>query len=256
MSLMYLTGIELKKIRRSKILLILLAAVVILWIPSVLNAHLNFTMQNEGISPENNFLIQGFLGMAWFMFPASIVVCTVLLIQTERESRGLLKMLSLPVSPAKLSLAKLIVLLLLAAAQILMTVAGYFVSAAIASGVQGYSFMLPPLFVLREAGMMLASSVPMLAFYWALAVCVRTPVFAVGVGLASIVPSVLMINTKAWFAYPMSYPLFVITAEYGALAENMDTFQIELVPWLPTAVCITIACVIISCLNFGQAERR
>lgn len=256
MSLAYLTGIELKKIRRSKILLILLAAVVILWIPSVLNAHLNFTMQNEGISPENNFLIQGFLGMAWFMFPAGMVVCTVLLIQTERENRGLLKMLSLPVSPAKLCVAKLIVLLLLAAAQMLMTVGAYYVSAAMASGTQGYSFMLPPLFVLKQAGLMLLSSVPMLTFYWALAVCVRTPVFAVGAGLASIVPSVLMINTRAWFAYPMSYPLFVITAEYGKLAENMDTVRVELVPWLPTAICITIVCVTTSCLSFGRAERR
>lgn len=256
MSLAYLTGIELKKIRRSKILLILLTAVVILWVPSVLNARLNFATQNVGISPENNFLIQGFLGMAWFMFPASMVVCTVLLIQTERENRGLLKMLSLPISPAKLSLAKLIVLFLLAAAQMLMTVGGYYISAALASGTQNYSFMLPPLFVLKQAGLMLLSSVPMLTFYWALAVCVRTPVFAVGAGLASIVPSVLMINTKAWFAYPMSYPLFVITAEYGKLAENMDTFQVELVPWLPTAICVTIACVTISCLSFGQAERR
>lgn len=256
MSLMNLTGIEFKKIRRSKILLILLAAVIILWIPSVLNARLNFTMQDVGISPEHNFLIQGFLGMTWFMFPASMVVSTVLLIQTERENRGLLRMLSLPVSTVRLCLAKLIVLFFLAAAQILMAVGMYFISAALASQLQNYSFMLPPLFVLRQAGLMLVSSIPMLAFFWALAVCVRTPVFAVGIGLSSIVPSVLMINTRVWFAYPMAYPFFVITAEYGRLAEKLDTAQVELVPWLPTAACITIACITISCLSFGQAERR
>lgn len=50
-----LVGVEFKKIKRSKIFLILFAATVILWIPSILNADMNFNMQAEGISPENNF---------------------------------------------------------------------------------------------------------------------------------------------------------------------------------------------------------
>ena len=79
MSFLSLIGIEFEKIRRSKILLILTVATIILWLPSIFNANLNFGMQAEGISPENNFLIQGFMGMAWFMFPASMVVSTVLL---------------------------------------------------------------------------------------------------------------------------------------------------------------------------------
>lgn len=181
-----LIGIEFKKIRRSKILLILTAATIILWLPSILHADLNFEMQAEGISPENNFLIQGFMGMAWFMFPASMVVSTVLLNMTERNNKA----------------------------------------------------------------------IPMLSCFWLLSVCIQTPVFSIGVGLASIVPSVLMINTKIWLAYPMAYPFFVITSEYGQLATNLDTAQVELIPWIPVAIVITILCLSISCLRFGQAERR
>ena len=77
MNFLSLVGVEFKKIKRSKILLILLVATVILWIPSIVNAKMNFDMQAEGISPENNFFIQGFMGMSWFMFPASMVVGTV-----------------------------------------------------------------------------------------------------------------------------------------------------------------------------------
>lgn len=88
MSFLSLVGVELKKIKRSKIFLILFVAMVILWIPLILNAEMNFNMQAEGISPENNFFIQGFMGMAWFMFPASMVVGTVLLSQTERTNKG------------------------------------------------------------------------------------------------------------------------------------------------------------------------
>lgn len=95
-----------------------------------------------------------------------------------------------------------------------------------------------------------------LAFFWLLAVCIQTPIFSIGIGLASIVPSVLMINTKAWFAYPMSYPFFVITSEYGKLATNLTTSQVELFPWIPVAIVITIVCLCISCFRFGQAERR
>lgn len=256
MSFLYLIGIEFKKIRRSKILLILAVAAIILWLPSIFNASLNFGMQAEGILPENNFLIQGFMGMAWFMFPASMVVSTVLLNMTERSNKGILKMLSLPIATTGLCLAKFVVLLALAAFQILMAVGMYFISAGIASQIQDYNFILQPLFVFKEAGLILVSAIPMLTFFWLLSVCIQTPIFSIGVGLASIVPSVLMINTKIWFAYPMSYPFFVITAEYGKLASNLTTAQVEFIPWIPVAVSITMICLFISCLRFGQAERR
>ena len=165
-------------------------------------------------------------------------------------------MLALPISTAKLCIAKFVVLTALAAAQILMMTGMYYVSAAISSGTQDYHFILPPLFVLKEISLIFLSAIPMISIFWMLSVCIQTPVFSVGIGLASIVPSVLIINTKVWFAYPMSYPFFVITAEYSKLAANLDTAQVELMPWLPVAALITILCLGISCLRFGQAERR
>lgn len=256
MNFLSLVNIEFKKIRRSKILFILAVSTIILWLPSLINADLNFGMQAEGISPENNFLIQGFMGMAWFMFPASMVVSTVLLNMTERSNKGILKMLSLPINTVKLCLAKFIVLLTLSAFQILMTIGMYFISAGIASQTQNYNFILQPLFVFKEAGLIFAAGIPMLAFFWLLSVCIQIPIISIVIGLASIVPSVLIINTKIWFVYPMSYPFFVITAEYGKLASNLTTAQVDLIPFLPVAVGITIACLFISCLCFGQAERR
>lgn len=256
MSFLSVIGIETRKIRRSRILLILAVATVLLWLPSIFNVHLNFGMQAEGISPEHNFFIQGFLGMAWFMFPASMVVGTVLLVMTEQANRGILKMLSLPLSTAKLCLAKFVILLALAAVQFLMAVGMYFISAGIVSRTQGYDFLLPWTFVLKEVGMLFLAAIPMLAFFWLLAVCIQTPIFSIGIGLASIVPSVLIINTRIWFAYPMSYPFFVLTAEYGKLAPNLDTAQVELVPWLPVAGCITIVCLSASCLCFGRGARN
>lgn len=256
MNFISLLGVEFRKIKRSKIFFILLGATVILWIPSVTNADLNFGMQAEGISPENNFFIQGFMAMSWFLFPGSMVVCTVLLSQTERKDRGILKMLSLPVNTAALCLAKFIVLLVLSAVQYLMTAGMYYTAAFIASKMHDYCFVLPPVFAAEEILSLFLSSIPMTAFFWMLSVWIHTPIFSVGIGLASIVPSVLVINTKAWFLYPMSYPFYVITSEYGNLAANLDTAQVELIPWIPAAAAITLTCLCISCLCFGRAERR
>lgn len=256
MNFLSLIQVELQKIRRSKILLIMIAATIILWVPSILNANFNFGMQAEGISPENNFFIQGFMGLAWFMFPSTMVVVTVLMSQTERTNHGILKMLALPVSTAKLCLAKFFVLVIYSAIGFLLSIGMYYISAAIASQTQSYNFILSPLFVFREAASMWASSIPMLALFWMLAVCIQAPVFSIGIGLCSIVPSVLIINTKIWFAYPMAYSFFVITARYGKLAANLSTSDVSLFPWLPTAAVIAGICLIISCLRFGQAERR
>ena len=256
MSFLSLVGVEFSKIRRSKIMVILVLAAVILWLPSIENADMNFRMQAIGISPENNFFIQGFMAMAWFIFPASMVVITVLETQTERGNNGILKMLALPVSTAKLCLAKFVVLVSFSAIQFLLSVGMYYISIIIASHTQDYDFFLSPLFVLKEVGMLWAASIPMLAFFWLLSVCIRTPVFSIGIGFASIVPSVLMINTEVWFTYPMAYPFFVIASEYGKLATNLSEAEIEFIPWLPTAALITVICLIISCINFGKAERR
>lgn len=85
MSFISLLGVELKKIRRSGIFIILFAAAVFMWLPAIFHGDVNFKTQAEiGITPEHNFLIQGFMGLAWFMFPACMVVCTVLICQTER----------------------------------------------------------------------------------------------------------------------------------------------------------------------------
>lgn len=140
MNFISLVGVEFKKIRRSKISLILLIPVIIMWIPSIINSGINFDTRDVRISPENNFFIQGFMGMVWFMIPAILVICTVLLTQTERSNKGILKMLSLPVNTAKLCLAKFTVLLLMALTQMVMTIAAYYISAAIASYIHNYNF--------------------------------------------------------------------------------------------------------------------
>ena len=166
MSFLSLVGVEFKKIRRSKIFLILLIPVIMMWIPSIINADMNFDLRGIPITPENNFFIQGFMGMAWFMIPASLVICTVLLNQTERSNKGILKMLSLPIGTTKLCLAKFTVLLMLAAVQMIMSIGAYYICAAIVTNTQDYHFILEPLYVCKTVCSIYAAAIPMAAVYW------------------------------------------------------------------------------------------
>lgn len=256
MTFLSLLSVELKKIHRSKILLILVLPVIIMWLPAIVNASDIFDVRDIPITPEHNFFIQGFMGMAWFMIPATLIICTVLLHQTERANGGVLKMLSLPINTAKLCLAKFVVILLLAVIQLALCIGAYYGCAAIASRTQDYSFLLEPLYVCRTAAALYLAALPMAAVFWALTTLIPNPVFAAGIGLASIVPSVLMINTKAWFAYPMSYPFYILMTEYGKAAPGMYSAQIDWIPWIPVAAIITMATLIISCARFGYTERR
>ena len=213
MNLLTLFSIELKKIRRTHIFWILLIPLILLWIPAVLNVDSNFS-NAAGLSPEMNFFFQMYLGMSWFLYPASLVVITVMLNQLERTNQGILKMLSLPVSAAGLCLGKFLILLLLSAFQMVLMAVLYYPAAAMASHSTGYDFM------------------------------------------PTIVPTVLFINTKFWFAYPMCYPFYIMSQLLEQPQTQVYNLSIDLFPLVPVAVAVTLVCLILSCLCFGRAERR
>lgn len=165
-------------------------------------------------------------------------------------------MLSLPISTTKLCFAKFTVLLILATVQMMMSLAAYYICAAIVTNMQDYNFILEPLYVCKNVFSIYAAAIPMAAVYWAISNLIQSPVFSVGIGLASIIPSVLIINTKIWFAYPMSYPFYLLMVEYGRAAEGVYETRIVWLPWLPVAVGITILALALSCIRYGASERK
>ena len=98
--------------------------------------------------------------------------------------------------------------------------------------------------------------IPAAAVYWIIGVLIRTPIFSVGLGLASIVPSVLMLNTKVWYCYPMDYPFYMLMTEYGKLVPELFSAKIELVPMVPIGIGTTLLCLTVACGRYGAAERN
>lgn len=70
---------------------------------------------------------------------------------------------SLPVSRAKLCLAKFTVLILLAAFQMAMSMGTYYICAAIVTHTQDYNFILEPLYVCKNVCSIYAAAIPMAA---------------------------------------------------------------------------------------------
>lgn len=256
MNFISLIGVEIKKLRRSKILLIFIIPIVLIWGMAVMNADVNFKVNPMGVPPAYNFLIQSFLGYAWFMYPASLVVIAILITQTERNGNGMIKMLSLPVSGVKLCIAKYCVFIILMADEMLLMFAAYFPSALLASGQLNYDFMLDFWYVLKICGKVFLASIPMSAIYWMMGVLLKNPVASTGIGLATVVPVVLAINTKAWFAYPMCYPMMLVASAMNGFAADANPSAISLIPWIPVSVALTVASAGSACLLFGRAERK
>lgn len=255
MNLTSLIKVEFKKIKRSKIFFILFFAMLVVWLPSLFNIEVNKGMAS-GISPEHNLFIQGLMAMVWFIYPASMMIIILLIHQNEKNNRGLIKMFSLPIDSKLLALAKFVVLLVLVAIQLLFTVGIYYLTALLITQMTDYNYILPPLFVFQEIVVIYLTSIPMLAFYWLLSVFIQTPVFVMGIGLATIVPSVVMINTSYWYLYPICYPYYMVVSEYGRLATNFGRFEISLFPWLPIAILMTVVFLFLASHYFGKAERK
>ena len=140
--------------------------------------------------------------------------------------------------------------------QLFLSIAACYGSAAIASKLYDYDFILPFPYVCRAASLIYLAALPMAAAYWMISILIHTPIFSVGLGLASVVPSVLMLNTGIWYCYPMDYPFYVLMTEYGKIAPEVFDTGIQLFPLLPIAVGVTLLCLAISCLRYGKSERR
>ena len=119
------------------------------------------------------------MGMVWFMIPATLILCTVLLRQNEHTNHGILKMLALPISGPALCLAKFTVLILLTFVQMLLLILAYYLSAAAASAMVDYTLLLPPLFVFRTVFGFYLAAVPMAAVFWMIAVLIASPIFQI-----------------------------------------------------------------------------
>lgn len=179
-----------------KNIFVLLAPVLMMWLPSIINSDMIFDVRGIPTLLKTTFS-SGLHGDG--MVYDSGVACY--LHRPAQSNRANKQRNFENVVPAdqhcKDVPCKVYRFVMLAAVQMVMAIGAYYASAAIATGMQDYNFVLDPLYVCKNVLCIYIAAIPMAAVYWAISTLIKTPIFSVGMGLASIVPSVLMINTKS-----------------------------------------------------------
>lgn len=255
MSFIDLIYIELKKLKRSKIIIIMLISIIMIMISAVSSAKLN--LHDIGsIKPNYNMFVQSMLSFTVFMLPLSLIVITVLICQTEYKNRGILKMLSLPIDIKKLAFAKFLILVFVAALETGLFFILYIPSEILAGRSVGVNLSVPTGYLFMWCMKVLVASLPMTAFFWMICACIKKPAASLGLGFLFTVPIILACNTKYWWLYAMDYPTRIIMFEQARLSGTLTQNVSYTVLWIGTAILIMGAALFISSIYFGKSERE
>lgn len=247
-----LLKIEFIKVKRSKILPILFIAPLLVVVSGVMSIS-RYLTENPGGAWQAMF-VQGGLLFGYYLLPLSMVVVCILLSERERQHKGIVKMLSLPVSRIKMATAKFIVLLSFLAIEIIFYFLCFIIAGLTATQTMGVNEVLPMLYVLKWSTLLFTTAIPCTALIWLITVLFEKPLFSIGLNMLLIIPGILVANTSIWTLYPYSYSGYVVTTELDRLSTGATKLGFQLFPFLPCAIAILVLCVFIANRRFGKKE--
>ena len=237
-----LIGIEFMKVRRSKIVPLIFIAPILVVVSGVANLSRYFTPEYTNAWPA--MFVQSALVYAYYLLPLSMIVVCVMIAGRETSHNGILKMLALPVSRYKLSLAKFVV------------VAVFVIVGLIATQMMGVREALPIGYLLKSCAGLFLTMLPAVAAMWAITVVFEKPLITVGLNLLLVIPSVLVANTPAWIAYPYCYSGYLVSCSLHDFTTGMASTAFQPFPFVLFAALLFAAFLSLSVLRFGKKEMR
>ena len=147
MNFFELLKIEFIKVKRSKIVPLIFIAPLLVVASGVANLSTYFTPEYTNAWPA--MFIQSALVYAYYLLPFSMIVVCVMIAGRETQNNGILKMLALPVSRYKLSLAKFCILMFYLFMEMVVFLAVFVVAGLIATGTMGITETLPVLYLFK-----------------------------------------------------------------------------------------------------------
>ena len=252
MSFLQLIATEFKKTKRSKIILLLTIAPLLMVVSGV--ASLKIYMTENYVGAWSAMFVQSALGMAYFLTPLSMVVLCVLLSQLELKNNGILKMLALPVSRAKLALAKLVVLISYLGVQLLIFFIFFIVAGLYTTHVTKVAEAIPMFYILKWSVILLISAIPGVSIMWMITTIIEKPILSMGLNLLLVIPAVLVGITSLWTVYPFCYSGVMVTIEMQRIGRGLASLDFDIYKLLLCAIPILICSVLITIWRFGKKE--
>ena len=252
MSFLQLIATEFKKTKRSKIILLLTIAPLLMVVSGVSSLKIYMTENYAGA--WSAMFVQSALGMGYFLIPLSMVVLCVLLSQLELKNNGILKMLALPVSRAKLALAKLVVLISYLGMQLFIFFVFFIVAGSYTTHVTKVAEAIPMVYILKWSVILLLSSIPSITIMWMITTIIEKPILSMGLNILFVIPAVLVGNTTLWTAYPFCYSGVMVTIEMQRIGKGLAFLNFGFYKLILCAISILVCSVLITVWRFGKKE--
>lgn len=256
MSILELTKIEFKKVKRSKIFPLLFIPPILVVISGVYS--LSMYMTPEYTNAWKAMFIQSALLFGYYLLPFTMVVVCVMISNREIQNNGILKMLALPIEKGKLAFTKFFVLLTFLMIELSVFFITFIVAGVIATTVMNVTETIPVMYLLSWTLKLFLTTVPSISLMWAITVFFEKPLISIGLNLLLIIPGVLVANTPVWFCYPYCYSgymvsdaLHTITTEGAEISSGLQLF-----PFIPCAIILTCISLVAAVKQFGRKETK
>ena len=254
MSFLELLRIEFTKVKRSKMILLIFVAPLLVVSSGVANLSRYFTPEYTNAWPA--MFIQSALVYSYYLLPLSMIVVCVMIAGRETGNNGILKMLALPVSRYALSMAKFCVLVFYLFMEMAVFFAVFVIAGTVATGAMGVTETLPVLYLMKWCAGLFLTMLPCLGAMWAVTVLFEKPLLSVGLNLLLVIPGVLVSNTPVWIAWPYCYSGYLVSCSLHDFTAGDNIRAFSLFPFLPAAILVLALVLTIAVIQFGKKEMR
>lgn len=249
-----LVKMEFRKRKRSKIMPLLLFPPLLVVISGVASLSRYFTPEYTHVWPA--MFIQSALVYAYYLLPLCMVVVCAMLAGQESVNHGMIKMLALPISRYKLSIAKFFVLIFYLLIELAVFLAVFLIAGMFATKTMGVTETLPVLYLLKWCLGLFVTMLPCAAVMWSLAVLFEKPFLSVGVNLLLVIPGVLVANTPLWIVYPYCYSGYLVSCSLHEFTSEGSVVPFSWFPFLLCAAMIFLGFLALSVFQFGKKEMK
>lgn len=252
MNFLKLLIIEFKKVKRGKIIPLIFVAPLLVVTSGIVNLKSYFTP--EYTNAWAAMFIQSALVYAYYLLPCSMIVVCVMIVGRETENNGILKMLALPVSRCRLSIAKFCVLLVFLALELFIFLIVFVIAGLIATSNTGIVEALPLWYLLKWCTGLFLTMLPSVAVMWAITVLFDKPLLSVGLNLFLIIPGVLIANTPLWIVYPYCYSGYLVSCSLHDFTSAGHSTEFAIFPFLLYGIIIFALMIWVAAIRFGKKD--
>lgn len=249
-----LLQIEFMKVKRSKIVPLIFLAPLLVVGSGVTNLSSYFTPEYTHAWPA--MFIQSALVYAYYLLPFSMIVVCVMIAGRETGNRGILKMLTLPVSRSAFSVAKFCVLTVYLFLEMVVFLVVFVIAGFIATKTMGVTETLPILYLLKWCLGLFLTMLPCLAAIWAITVLFEKPFLSVGLNLLLVIPGVLVANTPMWIAFPYCYSGYLVSCSLYDFTSEASDAAFSALSFLPWAIAVFVLFFALAVTQFGKKEMK